>query len=62
MRLQQLRTQSGEPAVTQHTLGKYVLSYNPDDSMYYVSVAHDTVAKFKDYRNATYYLKRKALQ
>lgn len=56
--LEDCEIHQGKPlvAVDQGTVGKFTLSYNPDDKRFYVhNKKDDVVATFAERRNAVYY-------
>lgn len=52
------RNENGEPLVDQGSVNGHEMSWNPDDSRFYVHGEHGKVlAMFKEWRNAVYYAK-----
>ena len=50
-----------EPQVTQATIGKVTLSWNPDDSRWYVEFSDETLNRsYKHHRNAVAYARKMA--
>lgn len=46
-----------EPAVIQHEINDFLISWNPDDNRFYVYKDDDTKATFAELRNAVQYCK-----
>lgn len=52
---QRLRLNGREPDVEQGMVNGFGLSWNPDDERFYVVRGEDTVATFREFRNAVRY-------
>lgn len=47
----------GKILVQQGSMGKYDITYNPDDERFYITADEDTVATFANWKNAVYYVR-----
>ena len=59
------KNERGDITVDQHIIGKYIVTYNPDDERFYVNKLNDDgsidwncVKTFKRYRNAIYCVRK----
>lgn len=59
------KDQNDQPMIDQHTIGKYIISYNPDDNRFHVSTIDNiySIATFANnkagYANMLYWIRKR---
>lgn len=50
-----LKMNGKEPCIDQGIIGRWILTWNPDDKRFYVQHGEEKARTFKKWTNATYY-------